>query len=86
MDMLKKYFPKSFGMTDVAKLVITIIVYLVIGIVLPAIAALVNVLLGGIPLIGAIVGIIVWVISSLIDLYVLVGIVLAVLDFCKVLK
>ena len=34
MDMLKKFFPFSFGAKDVANLIIKIIIYLVIDVVL----------------------------------------------------
>ena len=72
MDMLKKIFPYSFGSKDVASLVIKIVVYLVASAVL-------GFVIGLIPLVGGLVG-------SLIGLYSTVGIVLAILDYLKVLK
>ena len=36
--------------------------------------------------VGIIVGIIVMLLGGLVDLYVLIGIILAVLDYCKILK
>lgn len=79
MDMLKKYFPKSFGINDVAKLIIAIIIYVVIDIVAGAIIAIAGAIL---PILGTIFGLI----GSLVGLYTLVGIILAVLDFFNVIK
>jgi len=78
MDMLKKFFPFSFKSKDVKDLIINIVIYLVAGIV----GGWVLGLLGGIPLLGVIFDLI----GSLFGLYCLVGIVLAVLDFLKILK
>lgn len=78
MELLKKYFPFAFGAKDVASLVIRIIVLLVVG----AVATWVIGLLGIIPVVGLIIGLV----CGLIDLYVLATIVIAILDYLKVLK
>ncbi|MBQ4553272.1 MAG: hypothetical protein IJA59_10025 [Clostridia bacterium] len=78
MDMLKKIFPFSFKSKEVKDLVINIVIYLVASIVGGWLLGL----LGGIPLLGVIFDLI----GSLFGLYCLVGIVLAVLDFLKILK
>ncbi len=78
MDMLKKIFPFSFKSKEVKDLVINIVIYLVASIVGGWLLGL----LGGIPLLGVIFDLI----GSLFGLYCLVGIVLAVLDFFKILK
>ena len=78
MDTLKKIFPFSFGIADVTKLIINIIIYIVAG----AVGGLLIGLLAGIPIVG-------WLfatIGGLIDLYVVIGIVLAVLDYLKIIK
>lgn len=72
MDMLKKIFPYSFGAKDITGLVIKIIVYVVASAVL-------GFVIGLIPFVGGLVG-------SLIGLYSTVGIVLAILDYLKILK
>ena len=72
MDMLKKFFPYSFGAADVKTLVIKIVVYLIVP-------GLVGFVLGLIPLLG---GILAW----LVGIYGTVGLVLTVLDYLKVLK
>lgn len=79
MDMLKKYFPFSFGeKKDIIALVINIIIYLVVGFLAVAIIGL----LKSIPVVGIIIGLV----CGLIDLYVVVGIVLSCLDYFKLLK
>lgn len=78
MDMLKKFFPFSFKSKEVKDLIINIVIYLVVSIV----GGWVLGLLGGIPVIGLVAGLV----GSLLGLYCLVGIVLAVLDFLKILK
>lgn len=79
MDMLKKYFPLSFKTRNsVADLIINIIIYLVIGVVAGALIGI----LAGLPIIGKIIVIV----GGLIDIYVLAGIVISVLDYLKILK
>ncbi len=82
METLKKFFPFSFGAKDVAALVIKIIIYVVADVIIGVAAGL----LGMIPVAGAILGPILWVITSLVGVYVVGGIVIAILDYCKVLK
>ncbi|MBO5079012.1 MAG: hypothetical protein J6B67_04945 [Oscillospiraceae bacterium] len=79
MEMLKKFFPFSFGeKNDVAALIINCLIYLVVGIV----AGFLIGILAKIPVLGIVIGLV----GSLVDLYVLVGIVLSCLDYFKVLK
>ena len=72
MDMLKKFFPLSFGAADVKALVIKIAIYVIGGYVLGFVAGL-------LPLVGGIIG-------TVISLYSTVGWILAILDYLKVLK
>ena len=79
MDMLKKFFPYSFAAKkDVAALVINIIVYIVVGFIAGALIGL----LWWVPIVNIITGIL----GSAIELYILIGLVLTVLDYCKILK
>ena len=78
MALLKSLFPFSFGAKDVAALVIKCIVYLVVGLVAGALIGI----LAAVPIVGWIVGIF----GGLVDIYVLAGIVIAVLDYLKILK
>lgn len=78
MDTLKKLFPFSFKEMDLKALIITIVGYIIAGFLL----GLVLGLLGRIPLIGWIFRLVRW----LIELYITVGVILAVLKFLKVVK
>lgn len=78
MDTIKKLFPYSFKANSVKDLIVTIVVYLIADLV----CGLVIRLLGGLPLIGWLFGIVGWVAG----IYFFVGIVLAVLNFLGVLK
>ena len=79
MDILKQLFPLSFAKKeDVTGLVVNLIIYLVVGLV----ASLAIAILSHTPLVGFLIG----MLGGLVDLYVLVGIVLSVLDFLDMLK
>lgn len=77
MDLLKNLFPFSFTKKeDVKSLVIMVVLHIVAAIVLAVVAAI----LGFIPIVGAIIG----VLASLIDLYITAGIVFTFLNYFKV--
>ena len=84
MDLLKKIFPFSFGINNlpedkrVTSLVIKIIIYVVAG----AIAGVIIGVTSQLPIIGIILG----SLGAIVDIYMTAGIVLTILDFCKVLK
>ena len=79
MDILKKVFPYSFKAKDgVAGLIINILVYLVAGFVAGALIAI----CAKLPIINIVAGLV----GGLVDLYVVAGIVISVLDYLKVLK
>ena len=78
MDALKKFFPHAFKATELSKLIITIIIYILIDIVCGFVIGL----LAQLPILGIIFGLL----GSLVGLYAFVGIVLALLVFFKVLK
>ena len=87
METLKKFFPLSFKRLDsVANLVIGILIYLLVGLVAGALIALSTLIVIWIPVIGAIIGWALGVVSSLIGLYVLAGIIIQILAYCKVFK
>ena len=77
--MIKKYFPKSFGLEDVKALLISILIYIVVDILCGVVCAVLDI----IPLLG---GIAAWVIGTVVGIYTTVGIVLSVLSFMKVIK
>lgn len=77
MGSIKDFFPigKQVRPRDGQSLLIAIVVYIVVA----AVVGLANAVLGRIPLIGWIIGVLSW----LIGLYCLVGIILAVVDYAK---
>ena len=86
MDMLRKFFPFSFKeKKDVAALIINVLLYIVAGIVIGFVLGLLG-LLGAIPVIGTILALVLRLVSSIVELYILVGIVLSFLDYFKVIK
>ena len=78
MDLLKKLFPLSFRLKDVTALVIAIIIYVVVDVIVGVFVGL----LWWIPIVGLLLS----AVASLIGLYTIIGIVLAILDFFGVLK
>lgn len=80
MDILKQVFPFAFKVKekDVTDLVVSIIIHIVVAVI----GSLILGLLSWIPVIGFVLGLV----GGVIDLYALVGIVLAVLNFLNVLK
>lgn len=86
MDMLKKFFPRAFAATEQSKLINALIVYVVILVVGALVGWLVGTLLGWIPVIGFIVGLILKIAGTIVDVYAIGGIVLTLLVYFKVLK
>ena len=84
--MLKSLFPVSFGTKDVTALVIRTIIYVLLAIVAGAIVALATMLVGWIPVVGAIIGWVLGVIGSILGLYFLAAIVVLFLAHFKVIK
>ena len=79
MDLLKKIFPLSFKYAkDVANLIVGIIIYLVAA----AVGGFVIWLASLLPIIGWLIG----ALGGLLDLYVVIGVILEVLVFLKVVK
>ena len=79
MDLLKKYFPYSFGVKDLTNLIIKIIVYVVAGVIIATIAGII----GKIPLVGGILG---WAIGTVANIYTTAGWIFAILNYLKILK
>lgn len=78
MDMLKKYWARAFKANDGKSLAMAIIFYIVADFV----CGLIIGLLGALPLVGFLFNIVGW----LAGIYFFVGIILAILNFLKVLK
>ncbi|MBR2037367.1 MAG: hypothetical protein IKA09_06505 [Lachnospiraceae bacterium] len=78
MDMVKKYFPQAFNANDVKSLIIALLIYAVLAVV----GGFIIGLLGIIPIIGFIAGILGW----LLEIYCTIGVILAILVFLKIVK
>ena len=79
MEFLKKFFPRSFSHSNtVAQVIITAIIYLVVG----AVASVAIKILSFIPVVNLIVGIL----GSLVSIYCFVGIVVSILVYLKVIN
>lgn len=86
MDTLKKFFPYSFGAKEVKDLVVKIIVYVLAAVVVGVVLGLVGLIAGLIPILGGIIGTLLSIVGWVVEAYVVVGIVLLILDYLKVLK
>ncbi len=75
---MKAFFPLSYDVPTARSLVISLVIYLVVG----AVASWLGKLLGKLPIIGWLLRIVLWVVS----LYCVVGFVLALLVFFKIIK
>lgn len=78
MEFLKKYLPHAFKAKQTNDFIVSLIIYAAIAIVGGAIIGL----LAKLPIIGLIFSIV----GAIVDLYALVGIVLSILVFVKVIK
>ena len=76
--MLKKYFPRAYKSKDLGSFIVSLIIYALIDIVCGFVIGL----LAKLPIIGIIFSLL----GSLIGLYALVGIILSILVFVKILK
>ena len=86
MDALKKIFPLSFkkaGSTN--DLIVGIIIYVVVSVVAGLVIGFAGLLTGWIPLLGTVIGWVLRAVGSVVGLYCLIGIVLLVLKFLKVI-
>jgi len=87
METLKKLFPLSFKRTDTAaNLVVGILIYVVAAIVAGAVIGLSALITGWIPVIGLLIGWALGVVGSIVEIYVVAGIVIQILVFAKVIK
>ncbi len=87
MEQLKKWFPLSFKRNDsVGNFIVALLIYLAIGLVAGLLIGFAGMITGWIPVVGTIIGWVLRAVGILVDAYVLVGIVLQILAFCKVIK
>ncbi len=79
---LKKLFPLAYKKS----LLVSIIVYLIIGVLAGLLIAFAGVLTGWIPVVNVLVGWVLRIVSILVDIYVVCGIIVAILRALKVIK
>lgn len=79
MELLKTIFPYSFQpKQDIAALVINIVLYLAVGLVAALLIGLLNKI--------AVLGLVMSILGGFADLHILVGAVLSVLDYTKIIR
>jgi hypothetical protein len=78
MDMVKKFFPNAFKAKELSSFIVALVIYALIDVVCGFVIGL----LAKIPVLGIIFSLL----GSIVGLYALVGIVLSILVFVKVLK
>ena len=82
---MKKFFPLSFkNTTDLMGMIVSIVIYVIIGAVAGALIWLATAIGGWVPVVGAIIGWLLGIVSTLVGLYVFAGIVISILAFLKV--
>ena len=86
MDMIKKYIPHAFAADTKERMIGALIIYAVILVVGAIVSWLIGTLLGWIPLIGIVIGLLLKIAGIIIDVYAVAGIVLTLLVYFKVLK
>ena len=78
MDMVKKFFPNAFKAKELSSFIVALVIYVLIDVVCGFVIGL----LAKIPVLGIIFSLL----GSIVGLYALVGIVLSILVFTKVVK
>ena len=86
MDMLKKLFPNAFAASEKDNFVKALILYIVIAVIGAVVGWVVGTLLGWIPVVGLLVGLILKIAGTIVDVYAIAGVVLTLLVFFKVIK
>lgn len=87
MDALKKIFPLSWKYAkEVADLVIGVIIYVVAAVVASAAIWLAALVTGWIPVLGAVIGIVLGLLGTLVDIYAVAGIVILFLVKFDIIK
>ncbi len=85
-NLLRTFFPFSFGSVDVADLVKKIVLYVVAAAVICLVGGLIIGLTIDIKVFGVLMGIIFWPVTVIVGLYANAAIVIAILDFVGVIK
>lgn len=87
METLKKIFPLSWKYAkEVADLVIGVIIYIVLAIIASAVIWIATLITGWIPVLGSIIGIVLGLMATLVDVYAIAGIVILFLVKFSIIK
>lgn len=87
METLKKFFPLSWKYAkEVADLVIGVIIYVVAAVIASAVIWLATLVTAWIPVVGGLVGIVLGLLGTLVDIYAIAGIVILFLVKFNVIK
>lgn len=86
MDLIKKIFPFSFGAADVKALVIKIVLYVVAAVVAALVLWLAGMIVGWIPVVGKVIGVVLRLVGWGVEIYVTGGIVFSILAYTKVIR
>lgn len=87
MSLLKKWFPISFSRSkSVVDMIIGIILYILIGIVAGLLIWVATLLTGWIPAVGGIIAWLLGIVSTIVEVWVVAGIIVLILAFFKILK
>ena len=78
MDFLKKYWPFSFETVNLSNLIVKTILYVVLGAVFTILAGLLKNV--------AVLNVIFYIVTPLVDIYVTAGIIVMFLNYFKILK
>lgn len=85
MDTLKKIFPLSFKENKDNALIVSIIIYVVAAVIFGLALWLIG-YLTLIPVVGDVIAVILRIVSTIIEIYIIIGIVLAALKIAKVIE
>ena len=87
METLKKFFPLSWKYAkEVADLVIGVIIYVVAAVIASAVIWFATLVTAWIPVVGGLVGIVLGLLGTLVDIYAIAGIVILFLVKFNVIK
>ncbi|MBR5191953.1 MAG: hypothetical protein IKW33_00910 [Clostridia bacterium] len=87
MKTLKKLFPLSFNRNKTfVNFIISLLIYLVIGAVATLLIGFAGTITGWIPIAGDIILWALRIIGAIVDLYVVIGIIIQILAFLKIIK
>lgn len=87
MNYLKNCYPLSWKYSaSVSDVIVGILIYIIIGACAAVIMILSGVLLGWIPFLGKLLGVLLSIAGAIVDIYVISGIVIQLLVFFKIIQ